>query len=56
MPSADEGDLLRGLLAGADDCLSLPFSFADLLTRLRAWTDPPAEEGGRTTRTFCLVG
>jgi DNA-binding response OmpR family regulator len=41
LPSANDADLLHGLDAGADDFLPLPFSFADLLARLRAWMGAP---------------
>jgi DNA-binding response OmpR family regulator len=36
MPSESVPDLVEGCAAGADDFLPLPFSFADLLGRLRA--------------------
>jgi DNA-binding response OmpR family regulator len=40
VPSADEAYVLEGLDAGADDFLPLPFSFQELLARLRTWTRP----------------
>jgi DNA-binding response OmpR family regulator len=36
MPSESVPDLVEGFDAGADDFLALPFSFADLLCKLRA--------------------
>jgi two-component system OmpR family response regulator len=36
MPSGSVPDLVEGFDAGADDFLAMPFSFADLLARLRA--------------------
>jgi DNA-binding response OmpR family regulator len=35
VPSAGDADRLTALAAGADDILPLPFSFGDLLARLR---------------------
>jgi two-component system OmpR family response regulator len=40
VPSAEEPYVLEGLDAGADDFLPLPFSFRELLARLRTWTRP----------------
>jgi two-component system response regulator BasR len=37
VPSAGDTDLLAGLGAGADAILPLPFSFGELLVRLRTW-------------------
>src|SRR5262245_58073275 len=36
LPSAGDADRRAGLAAGADEVLPLPFSFDDLLARLRA--------------------
>jgi DNA-binding response OmpR family regulator len=41
LSSADEADCLLGLAAGADAVLPMPFTFADLLARVRTWTAPP---------------
>jgi DNA-binding response OmpR family regulator len=40
LPAPDEANLRQALAAGADTVFGLPFSFADLLTRLRAWVTP----------------
>jgi len=40
VPSASSPALLQGVSAGADDFLSLPFPFAELLARLRTWIEP----------------
>jgi two-component system OmpR family response regulator len=37
VPSAGDADRLLGVAAGADEVLPLPFSFGDLLARLRSW-------------------
>jgi DNA-binding response OmpR family regulator len=42
LPSAAGADLAQGVDAGADAVLPLPFAFADLLARLRAWVQPSA--------------
>src|SRR5262245_56486553 len=39
VPSASDADLQQGADAGADDTLPLPFSFEELLARLRAWVE-----------------
>jgi two-component system, OmpR family, response regulator len=45
LPSADAADFRQGIEAGADDCLSLPFDFADLLARLRNYSNPSRKKG-----------
>jgi len=39
------GDIVKGLDAGADDYLTKPFSFVELLARMRAPRAPPAVFG-----------
>lgn len=41
VPSDDIGHRLEAAAAGADDCLPLPFPFAELLDRLRALRGSP---------------
>jgi DNA-binding response OmpR family regulator len=48
------GDKVRGLDVGADDYLSEPFSFDELLARVRALLRRPKEHGGNTLRTGSL--
>lgn len=48
------GDKVRGLDVGADDYLSKPFSFDELLARVRALLRRPKEHGGNTLRTGSL--
>jgi DNA-binding response OmpR family regulator len=43
-----EDDIIRGLDLGADDYLTKPFSFAELVARLRSITRPHREEGDGT--------
>jgi DNA-binding response OmpR family regulator len=45
VPSTGDADRLLGLTAGADDVLPLPFSFDDLLARLRSWLASPNHSG-----------
>jgi two-component system response regulator BasR len=40
VPSGSDAELLAARAAGADSALPLLFSFADLLTHLRAWIGP----------------
>jgi DNA-binding response OmpR family regulator len=42
VPSAAPADRLLGLTAGADEVLPLPFSFSELLQRLRGWLSASA--------------
>jgi DNA-binding response OmpR family regulator len=58
MPSVSVPDLVDGCNAGADDFLPLPFSFADLLARLRAlrpgcW--PASPRFARRTRQLASI-
>ena len=48
------GDKVRGLDVGADDYLSKPFSFDELLARVRALLRRPKEHGGNTLKTGSL--
>ena len=41
VPSSGDADRLLGVAAGANEVLPLPFSFADLLARLRSWLSTP---------------
>jgi DNA-binding response OmpR family regulator len=41
LPSASGAARRLGAAAGVDDFLPFPFSIAELLARLRAWTKPP---------------
>src|SRR5271156_6805000 len=50
-----EDEIVRGLNIGADDYLTKPFSFPELLARLRAITRPPAEPGAQTFTVADLV-
>ena len=43
-----EDDIIRGLDLGADDYLTKPFSFAELVARLRSIARPHREEGDGT--------
>jgi DNA-binding response OmpR family regulator len=43
-----EDDIIRGLDLGADDYLTKPFSFAELVARLQSITRPRREEGDGT--------
>jgi two-component system OmpR family response regulator len=45
VPSPGDADRLLGFAAGADEVLALPFSFADLLARLRSWLSSPKLSG-----------
>ena len=40
LPFANGADIVEASAAGADDFLPLPFSFADLLMRVRSWIKP----------------
>lgn len=49
------GDRVEGLDAGADDYLPKPFSFDELLARVRALLRRPKEHGGNTLESGLLV-
>jgi two-component system OmpR family response regulator len=58
MPSGSVPDLVEGFDAGADDFLAMPFSFADLLGRLRALkatTWPVSDRFARVSRRRSLA-
>jgi DNA-binding response OmpR family regulator len=44
LPWANGADVVEASLAGADDFLPLPFSFGDLLMRVRSWIKPRTQE------------
>jgi len=44
------GDIVKGLDAGADDYLTKPFSFVELLARMRASSAPPRGLRDRSAR------
>jgi DNA-binding response OmpR family regulator len=50
-----EDDIIRGLGAGADDYLTKPYSFPELVARLQAMTRRQREEGDGTLRAADVV-
>jgi len=50
-----EDDIIRGLDLGADDYLTKPFSFPELVARLQSITRPSREDAGRTLRSADVV-
>ncbi len=50
-----EDDIIRGLELGADDYLTKPFSFAELVARLQSITRPRREEGDGTIKVGDMV-
>ena len=48
VPSLGDADCQLGAAAGADEFLPLPFSFGELLKRLRSWLPSPKLSGART--------
>jgi DNA-binding response OmpR family regulator len=50
-----EDEIVRGLNLGADDYLTKPFSFPELLARLRAITRPPPEPAPTTFTVADMV-
>jgi DNA-binding response OmpR family regulator len=50
-----EDEIVRGLNLGADDYLTKPFSFPELLARLRSITRPPAEQAPVTFSVADMV-
>lgn len=54
-PTANVGDRVRGLNAGADDCLIKPFDIEELLARLRALARRPRALADQTLRQGDVV-